>query len=156
MALNLSEIIPGRLWVGGYVREDEVPHLRRMGISAVVNLQTDEDLLEYGVSPDTLALAYEKAGIELRRLPIPDFSSEELGRWLPAAAAQVAEVLANPAAKLYLHCTAGVNRSPTTAAGYLIKFLGISALDACSYLVSRRDCNPTLEILENYEALIRK
>jgi protein-tyrosine phosphatase len=156
MALNLSEIIPGRLWVGGYVREDEVPHLQRMGISAVVSLQTDEDLLKYGVSPDTLALAYEKAGIELHRLPIADSSSEELDRWLPAAAAQVAEVLANPAAKLYLHCTAGVTRSPTAAAGYLVKVLGISALDACSYLVSRRGCNPTLEILENYEALIRK
>lgn len=156
MVLNFSEIIPGRLWVGGCVREEEVPHLRRMGISAVVNLQTDEDLLRCGVSSDTLALAYEKAGIELRRLPIADFSMEELDRWLPAAAAQVAEVLANPEAKLYLHCTAGVNRSPTAAAAYLIKLLGISALDACSYLVSRRACNPTLEILENYEALIRK
>jgi protein-tyrosine phosphatase len=156
MALNLSEIIPGRLWVGGYVREEEVPRLRRMGISAVVNLQTDEDLLHHGVSPDALALAYEKAGIELRRLPIPDFSGKELGHWLPAATAQVAEVLADPAAKLYLHCTAGVNRSPTAAAGYLIKLLGISPRDACSYLVSRRDCDPTLEILENYEALIRK
>ena len=138
------------------MRENEVPYLRRLGISAVVNLQTDEDLLYYGISPDTLALAYEEAGIELHRLPIADFSKEELGHWLPAATAHVAEVLANPAAKLYLHCTAGVNRSPTTAAGYLIKLLGISARDACSYLASRRDCNPTLEILENYEALIRK
>lgn len=156
MVLNFSEIIPGRLWVGGCVREEEVPQLRRMGISAVVNLQTDEDLHHCGVSPDTLAVAYQKAGIELRRLPITDFNMEELDRWLPEVVTQVAEVLANPAAKLYLHCTVGVNRSPTAAAGYLIKLLGISAQDACSYLVSRRDCHPTLEILENYEALIRK
>lgn len=155
MSLDFNEIISDRLWVGGYVRAEEVPQLKRMGITTVVSLQTEEDLQLYGISPQELALAYHNAGIELRRVPIQDFDWEALARNLPEAVGQVADALANPLAKLYLHCTAGINRSATTAAGFLIRSRGISAQEACAYLTSRRDCNPTLDILERYEAALR-
>lgn len=155
MVLDFNEIIPGRLWVGGYVREEEVHELRQMGITTVVSMQTDEDLLHYGVSLHELALAYEDAGIEFRRLPTQDFDREALERNLPQVVTQVEEALANPRTKLYLHCTAGINRSPTAAAGFLIRSSGISAREACDYLTARRDCNPTLDILERYEAAQR-
>ena len=153
--LDFSEILPGRLWVGGYVREEEVPRLKRLGITTVVSLQTDEDLSEYGLTPIELARAYDVARIEFRRVPTLDFDREELERNLPEAVAQVEDVLANPFARLYLHCTAGVNRSATTAAAFLIKSRGLSAAEACRYLQARRDCNPTQDILERYEAAIR-
>jgi protein-tyrosine phosphatase len=153
--LDFDEIIPDRLWVGGYVREEEVSQLRQMGVNMVLSMQMDEDLLHYGVSPHELTLAYKNAGIEFYRLPTPDFDREALERNLPQAVTLVEEALAHPRTMLYLHCTAGINRSPTAAAGFLIKSLGISAREACEYLAARRDCNPTLDILERYEAALR-
>lgn len=156
MALDFDVIIPGRLWVGGYVREEDVRELRRMGITAVLNLQTDEDLLHYGISPEVLALAYRELGVELHRVQIPDFDRVGLWNQLVEAAIKIEEILADPDARLYLHCTAGVNRSPTAAAAYLIKLRGISARDACSYLLSRRACNPTIDLLEDFEAVLQE
>jgi protein-tyrosine phosphatase len=153
--LDFSEIIPDRLWVGSYVSEEDMPRLRRIGITAVVSLQVNEDLQHYGISPGGLARAFEGAGIEWRRVPTPDFDREALARNLPQAVAQVEEALADPHARLYLHCTVGVNRSPTTAAGFLIRARGFSAQEAYDYLTSRRDCSPSLDILEEYEAACR-
>lgn len=149
--LEYSEIIPGRLWVGAYVCEEEVSDLKRIGITDVFSMQTDEDLHRYGISPEALARAYSRAGIEFQRQPISDFDREALARNLPEAVARVERVLADPGVKLYLHCTAGVIRSATTAAGYLIRSRGISACEACAFLTSRRNCSPTLDILESYE-----
>lgn len=149
--LEYSEIIPGRLWVGAYVREDEVEELKQIGITTVVCMQTDEDLHYYGISPEALARAYSRAGIEFQRQPIRDFDRAALASDLPAAVARVEAALAGPDIRVYLHCTAGAIRSATTAAGYLIRSRRISAYDACAFLISRRNCNPTLDVLENYE-----
>jgi protein-tyrosine phosphatase len=156
MEPDCSEIIPGRLWVGQYIREDEIEKLKGMGITAVVSLQTDTDLARCGVSPDTLAEAYERAGIDYRRVPTTDFDRSALERNLPEAVAEVAAILSHPAARLYLHCTAGISRSTTTAAAYLIRLRGMMAWEACDYLQSRRDCDPALEILERFEAAARE
>ncbi len=156
MALDLDVIIPERLWVGGYVGEGDVRELQRLGITDVLNLQTDDDLLSFGVSPAALAHAYEQAGITLHRVPIPDFDREGLWSHLCEATAEAEAVLEDSGARLYLHCTAGVNRSPTTAAAYLIKQLGMPAHDACTYVTSRRPCNPSLDLLEDFEASVRK
>lgn len=153
---DCSEIIPGRLWVGRYVREDDIGKLKSMGVTAVVSLQTDKDLARCGVSHDSLARAYERAGIDYRRVPIADFNRAALELNLPEAVAGVSEILSQPDAKLYLHCTAGISRSTTTAAAYLIRSRGIMAWEACSYLRSKRDCDPSLEILESFEVASRK
>lgn len=155
MVLDFNEIIPARLWVGGYVRPEDVTHLEQLGITTVVSLQTDGDLSYYGVSLLELAALYRDAGIVFRRVPTPDFDREALARNLPAAVSQVEAGMADPRARLYLHCTAGVNRAPTTAAGFLIKARGISAREAHEYLIARRDCTPTLDILEGFETALR-
>jgi protein-tyrosine phosphatase len=150
--LNFSAIIPGRFWVGGYVRPEDVPQLEQMEITAVICLQTDMDLRRFGVSPADLARAYGDAGIEWRRVPIPDFDRKSLARNLPAAVRQVEDVLANPDARLYLHCTEGISRAPTTAAGFLITSLAKPTGEAWCRITSQRDCSPDLAILEQFAA----
>jgi dual specificity phosphatase 12 len=149
--LDISEIIPGRLWVGAYVRAEEVSELERIGITTVISMQTDEDLLHCGISPGKLAGAYSTSRIEYVRMPVPDFDRNGLARGLPAAVAEIERRMVSPATRVYLHCTAGVNRSATAAAGYLIRSRGISVCEAVTYLTSRRDCDPTFDILEEYE-----
>jgi len=153
--LDCDEIIPGRLWVGGCVREADVVVLVRLGITAVVSLQMDEDLEYHRVSAAALAGAYRDAGIEWRRIPTADFNREALGRNLPQAVGQVELAFADPEARVYLHCSVGINRAPTTAAGYMIKCRGLTAGEAYGYLVARRDCSPALDILEEYEITAR-
>jgi protein-tyrosine phosphatase len=155
MIIDLDEIIPGRLWVGGYVREQSVPELQLLGITAVVSLQTDDDLRYYGISPEGLMRAYRDAGITWHRIPTQDFNREALAHHLPDAIALVRDALADSEARLYLHCSVGINRSATAAAGFLILSEGISAQEACQYLASRRDCSPELGVLIQYEATIR-
>jgi protein-tyrosine phosphatase len=149
--LDISEIIPGRLWVGAYVRTEEVTELERIGITTVINMQTDEDLLHCGISPKELARAYSSSRIDYVRLPVPDFDQEALAGNLPGTVLEIERVMASPANRVYLHCTAGINRSATAAAGYLIRSKGIPVREAVTYVTSRRDCDPASDILEECE-----
>lgn len=150
MFLDCSEIIPGRLWVGSYVREGDIFHLQQFGITTVISLQSDEDFASYGISGEKLSRAFESAGIHFRRLPILDFDREALARGLSEAVVELAAEVAKPWTRVYLHCTAGINRAPTVAAAYLIRSRGLSAAVAVAYLTSRRHCSPSLDILERF------
>ena len=48
---------------------------------------------------------------------------------------------------VYLHCTAGIGRSPTVAIGYLHRCLGWEMDAATRYVKQVRQCSPHLEAL---------
>ncbi len=52
--LDCNEIIPDRLWVGCYVRPEDAHWLKRMGITTIVNLQSDGDLTNQRMSEKKL------------------------------------------------------------------------------------------------------
>jgi protein-tyrosine phosphatase len=151
MLFDYNQIIPGRLWVGAFVRPEDAKQLQRMGITIVVSLQSDQDFKQNGISLKKLLRALEDANIDLRRVPVEDFDKRGLAGKLPACIAEIEAALAPGWAKVYVHCSAGINRSPTAAAAYLMKSRGLSAQEAHDYLVERRDCNPYLDVLEEYE-----
>lgn len=150
MIIDCNEIIPERLWVGRLIRPEDVKLLIQMGITHVVSLQSDEDLANYGISLKKLLKAYEEARIELRRVATQDFDKEALAKNLAQSVAELESALEPPWTRVYLHCTAGINRSPTVAAAYLMRSRGKSAQEAFDYLSSRRDCSPYLAVLEEY------
>src|SRR3972149_5086527 len=91
---DASRILP-TLFIGrAPATAADVAGLKRRGISAVLSLQTDDDLAALGLPWSRLEEWYRAAAIAAYRLP--------------AAGHPV-----------YLHCTAGVNRSPSVALGYL-------------------------------------
>ncbi len=155
MLLDFNEIIEDRLWVGCYVRPDEVRYLRQIGVTIVLSLQSDRDLDYYGIQTGDLLRAYEMAGIELRRIPIPDFDKQALAANLSQAVDELGKALTPRDSRVYVHCTAGVNRGPTLAAAYLIKVRGLSAQEAYEYILARRNCSPYLDTLESYEASLK-
>ena len=155
MNLDSNEIIPSRLWLGGFIRPKDVELLKRALITTVLSLQTDEDMIHCGIEPGKLAKSYEEADIELRRLPVRDFDKDGLADRLPSCVSELEDVLQAGWTRVYLHCTAGINRSPTVAAAYLIRTQGISAREACDFIVSKRHCSPYLEVLENYRESLR-
>jgi protein-tyrosine phosphatase len=156
MILDCNEIITDRLWVGSYIRPEDIRYLKRLEITSILSLQSDRDLAVYGINLKKLFKAYAQAEIELRRVPTPDFDREALAANLPHAVEELENALAPRWGRAYVHCSAGINRGPTLAAAYLVKVNGMSAQEAYDYLVSRRDCNPYLEILQEYEFSIRK
>jgi protein-tyrosine phosphatase len=156
MILDCNEIISGRLWVGCYIRPEDARILRQMEITSVLNLQSDRDLAYYSISLKKLLNAYAIAEIDLRRIPIPDFDRQALGIHLLQAVEELENALAPRWAKAYVHCTAGINRGPTLAAAYLIKTTGLTAQEAYDYVIARRDCNPYLDTLQEYEASLKR
>jgi hypothetical protein len=155
MILNCNEIIPDRLWVGRYVGPDDVKYLSQLGITAIMSLQSDEDLAFYGISMKRMVRACREAQIDLHRIATSDFDPVALARNLPQCVAGLEAALTPRWARVYLHCTAGINRGPTTAAAYLIRSRGWSAREAHDYLTARRSCSPYLTVLEQYEAALK-
>jgi protein-tyrosine phosphatase len=155
MLFDYNQIIPDRLWVGAFVHPEDAGQLRRMGITHVVSLQSDQDLKRNGVSLKKLIKSLTEANIDFFRVPLQDFDKSELARRLPECVAAIEAALAPGWAKAYVHCTAGINRSPTAAAAYLIKTGGISARQAYEMLVEKRDCSPYLDVLEEYCTKLR-
>jgi len=155
MIFDWSEIIQDRLWVGSFVRPEEVKLLEQMEISTVISLQSDQDLANYNISCEKLLNAYASAKIKFRRVAIPDFDTQALSTKLALAVEQLESALDPLDARVYAHCTAGINRSPTLAAAYLIKNKLLSAKEAYQYVTMRRQCSPYLAILQEYaESLV--
>jgi protein-tyrosine phosphatase len=152
--LDCNEVIPDRLWIGGFVRPEDAPWLRRMGITTIVNLQSDDDLRERGVSLKKLVKALSEADIELRRAPIMDFNKQNIAANLYKCVAELESALSQKWTRVYLHCTAGFNRAPTTAAAYLVKTKGMTAKQACEFVMGKRHCMPYLDVLEIYESTL--
>jgi len=92
--------------------------LARRGVTAVLSLQTDDDLRTMGLSWEVVGGWYRAAGLDAERVPIEDWSPQAVLTRLPAALAALERLLAE-GHTVYLHCTAGVNRSPSVALAYL-------------------------------------
>jgi protein-tyrosine phosphatase len=156
MIFDWDEIIQDRLWVGSFVRPEEVGLLEQMHITTVLSLQSDQDIAGYHIPTESLLKAYAAAKIQYQRLAIPDFDTQALSAMLARAIAELETALKPSGARVYVHCTAGINRSPTLAAAYLIKNKHLSAREACEYVMSRRQCSPYLVVLQEYAESLRE
>jgi len=116
-----------------------------------LSLQSDRDLEHYGINLKALLHSYELAGIRLHRIPIRDFDKSELVTNLAMGVRELAEALRPEQEKVYVHCTAGINRAPTLVAAYLMRVQKLSARDACDFVSMKRHCSPYLDVLEIYE-----
>jgi protein-tyrosine phosphatase len=156
MILDCNEIIPDRLWVGRFLHPQDVALVHQLGITSVVSLQSDEDLSQYNIPFKKLLKAYQQADVELVRVPILDFNKESLANNIENAVAAIEEALVPRWAKVYLHCTAGINRGPTLAAAYLMKNQKLTAKEAYKFVMDRRHCSPYLDSLEFYQEILNR
>jgi protein-tyrosine phosphatase len=114
-----SEALPGRLWLGEAPRGKDLPRLRELGVTDIVNLTSVEDVV-----------AAERDGkFDVHHFPFPDgfFGARGAGP-LRAHAVQMMEQACRRLEELldsnkptYLHCVAGISRSPTVFMLYLIR-----------------------------------
>jgi hypothetical protein len=86
-------------------------------------------------------------GVLMARHPFPDFSAEGLRSGLPAAVSAL-DGLLESGHRVYLHCTAGMGRSPGVAIAYMYWFRGHPTLEeAYLALTSKRPCGPNKEAI---------
>jgi protein-tyrosine phosphatase len=153
---SVTEILP-QLLIGEYPRPQDAAWLGRVhGVTAVLNLQDDDDLTIKGLDLKSLAAAYERAGIKLLRMPVADASADHLERALESAVAEV-DRLIEAGERVYLHCNAGINRAPTVAIAFIhlhgIHLHGSMPLaEAATFVRQRRVCAPYTVMLEEFFA----
>src|ERR1700674_88000 len=146
---SVTEISSGLL-VGEFPRPDDIAWLKsEFGVTAIHNLQDDEDLTLNGLRERELAEACRQSGIKFVRTQIQDGSAdamaERLGDTLGALTGLISE-----GERVYLHCNAGLNRAPTLAIAYLRAHGQMSLDEALARVKRRRSCGPFMTVLEDY------
>lgn len=111
------------------------------GVTAVLSLQTDDDLRYWGLDWPHLENAYRAAGIIVRRAPVRDFDLASLRENLPRCVDEL-RALIQAGHAVYVHCNAGINRSPTTVIAYLHWVEGLELGEAVWRVTSQHACDP--------------
>jgi atypical dual specificity phosphatase len=154
MPVNLShDAIDDWLHVGSYPSEPaDILHLsKELGVTAVVNLQSDADFALRAINWQAFWTVYTANGMAVERVPIQDFMRPDLLVHMEAAVETV-RGFRDAGCTVYLHCNAGVNRSPTVAIGYYALHGGLSVEDAAALVQGRRRCLPYLDVVERWLA----
>jgi protein-tyrosine phosphatase len=144
--LTYAQILP-HLFIGSHPRTvDDIERLRReAGITAVLNIHTDDDMRSVNLDFPPLEAHYKLSAVILRRAPMVE-EQVELRAKLYDCIQALNELLAD-GHTVYLHCTAGIGRAPTVAIGYLHTCLGWKIEDAVAHVKLQRECAPHVDAL---------
>ncbi|MDH3689882.1 MAG: dual specificity protein phosphatase family protein [Gammaproteobacteria bacterium] len=144
--INFSQILP-QLFIGSQPRSEvDVGVLKRAGIGAVLNLQTDKDFIDWGIDWNQLEQHYAQQAIAVSRVPILDFNPVDLSAKLVSAAEELDRML-TPHQRVYLHCTAGIGRAPTVAIAYLSWHRDMELDEAHTLVTEARSCAPSVDAI---------
>lgn len=149
--MHISPILKDKLYIGSCpITAGDVAQLGREGITAVLNLQTDEDFQPRDIDWPAMQDAYGSAGIEILRFPIADFSPQDMRRKLRPCVGILAGLI-GAGRVVYLHCNAGINRSPTVALAYLHWIQKWDLMAAYAHVIASRPCDPYVQEIEMAE-----
>jgi protein-tyrosine phosphatase len=138
------------LFIGEYLREEDVAWLKEsFGVTAIHNLQDQEDFAVHGLDAKALLAACRDNGVHLVRTPIPDGSADHVAIHLESAMAELKSLIER-GERVYLHCNAGLNRAPTIAIAHMRAYRGMSLNEAVAHVKQRRACGPFMTVLEDY------
>jgi len=143
--MDIDQVLP-QVYVGSCpISTGEIELLgRQFRVTAVLNVQTDEDMTYWGIDWDELSGGYRASGMEVRRVPVRDFDPEDLRRRLPDCVRALDE-LVRAGHIVYVHCSAGKNRSPSTVVAYLHWVVGWDFDAAAAHVTAHRRCEPYFE-----------
>lgn len=145
--MNLNQVLP-EVFIGSHPEAvEDLDYLQtKVGVTAVLNLQTEEDIERVGCEWRKLYAHYRRQKIVVRRVPVRDFDAEDLRKMLPDCVQALAELLRN-GHTVYVHCTAGVGRSPSVVITYLNWIQQYELEKACQLVQKCHPCSPNLEAI---------
>lgn len=136
--LNWDAITPNII-VGSCPRspEDIDRMVDEAGIDAVLNLQSNLCFDALKIPFEAIRKRAVERGIRLERVEIRDFDHADQSLMLPVAVRVLNSLLAR-GMKVYVHCTAGINRATLTTVGHLTFVQGMDLEDAVAKVKSAR------------------
>jgi len=122
--------------------------MHEAGVEAVLNVQTDIDIVHRGIDWPLMCSYYEQRDIVPVHFPIHDFNAEDLEIKLYGAACELKK-LRDLGRKVYVHCTAGMGRAPATVVVYLCLFEDWDPVECDLYLKTHRKvCVPNMRVVQ--------
>ena len=145
--MDCDQVLP-QIVVGSYPGStDDIDRLNRdFGITAALNVQSEEDDRIQHIPWPELENHYRRLAIEVRRVRVTDFDRADLQRNLPECVGALRELIED-GRTVYVHCTAGIGRSPTVVIAYLHWVENWDLLEAAGHVRSHRYCSPDLEAI---------
>ena len=143
-------LIESHLTVSEFVASEDQAVVSKIGVTCILSLQTDEDLPFE--SSEKMARRWREVGIHHHRFPIQDYAPQPLEDALPSAVEKL-RALIESGHHVLIHCTAAINRSPTVAAAYLMRYHEYPKQEALARLRRKRlFCIPYEVVLEDHPA----
>lgn len=143
--MNFGCVLPN-LFVGSSpVDDDDFRQLKALNITAILSLQTQDDDRAGAIENERVTAG--AIGMGFVNLGVTDFDRLELVQKLPDCVKAVEKLIAG-GDSVYLHCTAGVNRSPTVAAAYLHWCLQWPLEQALEHIQDCRNCCPDEDVIQ--------
>lgn len=144
--LNWDEVRDDLLIGSCPMTSEDIDRIReKSGATALLSLQSDVCRHAFGIDWEELRAHGEQLEFAMVNAPMLDFDPPDQRRNLPRAVACLSDLL-GAGHRVYLHCTAGCNRAPLTALGYLT-FVEMQPADAAMALLSggRPQSDPSWE-----------
>jgi protein-tyrosine phosphatase len=140
--MNPSEVLP-RLLVGSCpAGADDIERLQTAhGVTAILSLQTDDDLEERQLDWNRIEADCRRQAIVARRIPVERFDVEDGLATLSHCVVALDELL-REGRTVYLHCNLGTVRSPGVVVAYLVWRQGWKLSEAIDYVRDRHPCSP--------------
>jgi protein-tyrosine phosphatase len=130
---------------------EEAGALVEAGITHVLDLREESEWSAPNPGGEAVG-ALERLGVKRRSVPIPDFTAPGKAE-LAAACAFLEEALSDPAARVFVHCWAGRERSGTILTAFHARQRGLSCEAALAEL--QAGC-PRLQPLAHQLAAVRE
>ncbi len=154
--MDLS-IITNEILVGTQITSaEELDMLKRLGVGGLLSLQDESDFRRLGLRWDVLQALGAERSVDMRRVAIVDFDPADMLEKLDAAVGELDELLTEND-RVYVHCTAGINRSTGVVVSYLVLKKG-HWVDLAYRLVKARrpQASPYRRLLEELTERRRK
>ena len=143
--MKVSPILP-HLYLGPEPRLDEdFAALQALSVSAILSVQDGEDRPDGGIEAERLAAA--ERNMSFTNVPVRDFDRLQLVRRLPDCVAALAHLIVS-GHTVYVHCSAGINRSPTVVVAYLCQQLGWTLDRSVAHVTTMRVCVPDADAIQ--------
>jgi protein-tyrosine phosphatase len=143
----ICSLIQPNLWLGPALRgPEDFTHLQSLKITAVLSLENDDDRDYSGIESERSATG--RAGLVFENVAVKDFNNAQLEQRLPECV-KALERLLYEGHTVYVHCHAGITRSPTVVVAYLHWYCGWELDEALIHVKHCRPCFPIEDAIRN-------
>jgi len=132
------DMITSEIYIGSYPQTiKDIDQLKAQGITAILNLQTMQDLERYCVDWPRIKSYCQAINMIIEHFPIIDMDPADL-KFKCKDAVQILHKLLHQGKRVYVHCTAGRNRSTHIVINYLWTYEKYDLEDAITLVQSKR------------------